>query len=269
MNPVRLAWALGLVAAGHGCGEDRAVRIQLQLHASCLPTTQYDVSCMQALRLDVLDARGALVGSTCTDVAGRYATMQNLLAEPDGLLLMAEVRPRAGVRLELRGYHVIDKAPCTDLRDEELMLWGSSRSVDLDDEALRTVAIEAECRPGCDCSALQGITQGTGPCVPALSPGACAPAVNQLCRAECDDDHDCYGNLMTCGDRRCTPEPTALCAACEGDGDCASGLCVENTATGERFCASACPPLPDVAPCPLWMSCKALGGGPWVRVVGP
>jgi hypothetical protein len=259
----RAALGIGclLLAACRGSG-DHAVRVELQLRASCLPSTHYDVSCVQALRLDVRDGDSNTLASGCTSLDGRYATMQDMLAEPSSLSLLTGVQVDRPVRVELRGYQVIDKPPCTDLTDEEIMFWGASRLVDLADPSLTTLPVEVECRPMCDCSTLE-IMAPT--CPAALTPGACAPAPTQLCRTQCDDDHGCYDGLMHCGDRICVPEPQAMCADCASDAECTSGLCVVNTRTGEHFCSSPCPPLPAVDPCPTWMSCKSLTSGTFTR----
>ena len=71
---------------------------------------------------------------------------------------MPEVRKAAGKpevgTLELRAYHAINKEPCVDQVFDELMLWGSSKQIDLTDLALQEVTVNYECRPSCNCSEL-------------------------------------------------------------------------------------------------------------------
>jgi hypothetical protein len=242
------------------------VRLQLHPRGSCLPY-DYDISCVQSLRVDVLDVTGKLLGQSCTDVSdGRWPTLQDLLKEAAGLRVISGITP-GRVRVQVRGYLTLDQAgnmtldghPCAGLSDSQLILWGSSDLVDLAQSSLATVDIETECRPSCDCKAITSAT-----CVAPLEPGICAPAFNQLCRATCETDHDCYDGLMYCVDRTCAPASKTQCSQCNTDADCGSLRCVLDTDTSERFCAQDCPNSPLAGACPTWMSCKRLGVGSFV-----
>jgi hypothetical protein len=250
------------------------VRLQLHPRGSCSSPSpyEYDISCMQSLRVDVLDAGGKLLGQSCTDVSdGRWPLLQDLLKETSGLRVLSGI-VAGKVRVEVRGYLAIDQAgnmtldgqPCQALDDAQLILWGSSGVVDLAQSGLATVDIETECRPSCDCKAITG-----GTCGAALELGICAPAYNQLCRTTCESDHDCYDGLMLCVDRTCSPAPQTQCDQCTTDADCGTLRCVLDTDTNERFCAQACPDTPFASACPTWMSCKRLGVGSFVAAPAP
>jgi len=248
------------------------VRLQLHPRGSCLPY-DYDISCMQSLRVDVLDEAGKLLAQSCTDVSdGRWPTLQALLGDKSALKVIAGITP-GKVQVQLRGYLAVDDAgnmtldgqPCVSLDDSELMLWGASGVVDLSGASTTTVDLETECRPSCDCAAITA-----GSCPAPMGPGICAPAYNQLCRAACETDHDCFDGLMLCNDRTCDPGMAGVqCSSCNTDADCGALRCVLDTTTGERFCADACPDTPLASACPTWMSCKRLGVGSFVAAPPP
>lgn len=256
-----MRWLLLVACACAGCGgeEARNLRLELLVRGSCMPSTHYDLSCVHAIEVGLV-AGGQQHRRQCTVVTGRFSTMQELVANRDFVPLLQEVRARPDARLDVRGYAAIDKSPCVDTTDADLVFWGTSAAVDLSDEALTTVTVELECRPECDCAAM---VEGEAGCPHELTPGVCAPPSNRPCRRQCDIAEDCYDGLIQCGgDGICAPESGETCAVCASSDECDSGLCVHNTdEPNEWFCAPACPALPNVDPCPPRMSCKRLGNG--------
>ncbi|MBI5507349.1 MAG: hypothetical protein HY903_01225 [Deltaproteobacteria bacterium] len=280
----RLCLALATLA-GFGCGQKtpRNVRLDLVLRSSCPASTQsYDISCVHSVVVGLVATTGQSFESRCTAVSGSYASLQDLLAATHVVSVLEKVEARADVRLAVRAYHGGDKPPCHDLLDSELMFWGMSPAADLTDPAVDELVVEVECRPECDCADL-GATER---CPSDLVIGICAPPANRPCRKQCNDNGDCYDGLLSCEVGTCDDLPASgqCCTATDGErcwecgraGDCNSGVCVHNTYTvpgttppegpDEWFCASPCPPLPNVTPCPTGMSCKRLDNGIYVSV---
>jgi hypothetical protein len=243
------------------------VHLDLILRGSCgRSTLAYDISCVASIDVRVVDAgSGEVLDSACNPVSGQLEYFSDLVASVDPIPLLEDTEARGNVRIELRGYHAFDTEPCNDPTDDELMMWGSSGVVDLDDDTLESITIQFECRPDCDC-----VDLGNDPtnCPAVLVPGACAPIEAQLCRRECEAPEDCYGGAtLTCSEQRCTPvQSGGTCAQCDDDGDCSDGRCITNANTTERFCAPRCPPLGAISACPTRMSCKRLDGDPFAPV---
>ena len=235
----------------------REVRRELLTRSSCGWSTQeYDTSCVAALDVRLVDSEGTLLRSHCTAVGGQYASLASLVGTRELVRVLEDVTPRGDVAVELRAYHSRDKTPCVSHTDDELMLWGRSELFDLNDAKTTVVNVILECRPECDCAALDADATR---CPAALVRGACAPPLEVPCGKSCRNDDECYAGRLPCLDGRCAPQPGDLCASCEGATACQSGLCVENTARGERFCADVCPEPEQARACSETMSCKRLG----------
>jgi hypothetical protein len=217
----------------------------------------YDVTCLGGLELRVVaDGTGQTLSEHCTSVAGRFTTLNDLVVPSLSLELLEDLHTEGTARIEVRGYHALDKAGCGNPSESDLLLWGSSDLVDLHDSHLRVITVQIECRPDCDCAAIGGDPQK---CPAALSPGVCAGPKEVLCRKLCADDDDCYAGRLSCTASLCTPETGGLCAECASSLECTSGWCAQNTYTNESFCSARCPPEDNAAPCPTYMSCKRLG----------
>ena len=268
--------ALPFVLAVAACNSDspRPVRLELILRGSCpLSTHSYDISCVRSLVVSTIGEEGELDREQCTAISEPFANMQALVASHQVVEVLAGARARSGMRVELRAYHAVDKAPCTALDDADLLFWGASAVVDLTDTALEVLPVELECRPECDCA---DFDTAAARCPLAMPAGICAPPATLACRKPCELANDCYGGLLACepgacsggaSSDCCTAEARQTCSPCGSDADCDSGVCVHNTgAPDEWSCAEVCPPLPGVTPCPPSMSCKRLDNGTYVRV---
>lgn len=252
----RLAVMLGCCAAACSV-EPRQVRLELLTRSSCGWSTQsYDTSCVSSLDVRLLKSDGSVLRSRCTSITGRFSSLAALVGNADVLPLVEDLHPRDNVVIELRAYHSRDKTPCVEPTPDELMLWGRSEPVDLTDDALTVVNVVLECRPECDCAALDADPTR---CPATLTPGVCAPPLEVSCAKACVDSSDCYGARLVCIDEACTPEARKLCAVCTSGADCDSGLCVENSVRAEKLCVDRCPPTDSAAACPDLMSCKRVG----------
>ena len=164
------------------------------------------------------------------------------------------------VRVEFRAYKRINEDACSSLSEARLMIWGSSKPVDLANERLTEIEVVLECRQGCNC--LQ-IDQNPSQCPADLVPGVCARPETLLCRRACETSEQCYDGPLPCISDACFPTPNEMCADCSSSATDCDGdrRCVQNTGTGERFCALRCPPLETEGtyPCPRSMSCVRLG----------
>ena len=254
------AGLLLLVLIFGGCIEGpRQVRMDLIVRGSCgRSTLSYDTSCVASLLARVRDAGGEVLDERCTAVAGQFSNINDLVTSTT-ILELLETDDHKQVYVEFNAYHAFDKSPCSNLSDNDLMLWGSTDLVDLNSSKVKVVTVELECRPECDCEAFD---ESPAQCPASLPAGACTPLATLNCRRSCQSNLACYEGLLTCSNNECAPLPRGLCALCGGPDDCDSGLCVENTVKGdnERFCAPRCPPLQSSTPCPPLMSCKRLGG---------
>lgn len=268
MRPV---WVLGLGLGLWACaGAPRPVRIDLDLRPSCgIASTLYDLSCVRALEVRLVDLEGNVVASQCTPTElGLFDNFSELLGRDEPLFVLEDITPMRDVRFEVRGYHRVlsgaDKPACEDLQREELMLWGTSAIRDLTVPDLREVTVFLECRPSCDCGDLDQS------CPLALEEGICTPP-RGLCRKTCEVHGDCYGGEeadMACIDDRCQPDATGgMCGDCAVDA-CQIGLacavCVDPTRCeqpAEPFCALPCPQGDAADPCPAPMSCSRPGAG--------
>lgn len=277
----RLVGLLLLLLMACGDAEPRKVRLELVLRGSCPRSTKtYDLTCARSLVIAVVGVNGQRFKSQCTDLNGRFDSLQALIASTDVLAVLEEVKARDAVQIELRAYHggALQKAPCTELADNDLLLWGISPPIDLTNPDLTQVLVNLECRPECDCLAFD---QAPERCPLELPMGICAPPENLACRKLCDSNSSCWDGLLTCevgtctigsDDKCCTPEASGVCSPCDANGQCDSNICVHNLDDlddpkdpDEWFCAEPCPPLPNVSPCPSRMSCKRLGNGTYER----
>jgi hypothetical protein len=259
------------------CGGDaaRQVRIELLHRSSCgVSTARYDTSCLQAVTVQMVSTDGRRFRKQCTLLGGSYPTLQDLLASTRVEAFLEDVRARSSVFIELKAFHGLGGKLCPDPPDSGLMLWGVSEIVDLTDPTVDVVALPFECRPSCDCEAIDA-----GDCTQSLLPGVCAPPPRLYCRKQCAASQDCFDGLASCtgacepgvgpSGATCCEESSSkgMCSYCAGDADCASRRCVLNrhdtepNDPPERFCAESCPALPDVSPCPSGMSCRKVGDG--------
>ncbi|MEE8410575.1 MAG: hypothetical protein V3T05_13315 [Myxococcota bacterium] len=268
---------IGCVAACNG-GEARPIRIELLNRTSCgSSTVAYDISCVKSLIVQLIGADGTLFRSQCTSIDNDYSNLQELIASDKVVDVLEGVRARSSARIELRGYHGFDKAPCTAIKDDdsELMLWGTSDLTDFTDPTLDEVSVWLDCRPDCDCL---DFDPRSAECPRALVQGVCVPFKIFYCRKACETTDVCYGGLLSC-ELGCDPlnspsccaapsEAGGMCGDCASDADCGGNRrCVHHAhapdGPEEYFCAEACPPLPDFAPCPEGMSCQRLGDDPY------
>jgi hypothetical protein len=199
--------------------------------------------------------------------SGVYTTLNELIARKEPLTMLEGVRARRNVRVEVRGYHALDNVtPCSDVggNSSNLIFWGSTDWLDLDDPSLTAVSVTLECRPRCDCRFID-----EGGCEAELEEGVCAPAPSLECSKErCREDDVCFGGRLDCVDQLCQPlSDSDICAACTSGADCDSNICVHhtfsdtNTEIDEQLCLEACPPVDGSAmSCPSGMSCKRLDG---------
>lgn len=259
--------ALFVVAIGvFACGESapRQVRIEPIARSSCgWSPVLYDISCVQSLQVSV-HSGGREVVPACTTLAGRFANVQELLGSEQVLEVVTSIAALPDTVVELRAYHTFNRAPCTDLSDSELMMWGSSDPVDLSDKTLEVIPVHIECRPDCGC---EGFQSRPGECPISLTPGICSPQTEIQCRKRCETTASCYDGLLPCvasscdeggSSMCCEALPREICSHCVASTDCVSGQCAHNDVTNEDFCAPRCPPLSGALPCPWGMSCKRL-----------
>lgn len=253
-------WALLLLGCLTACDTaPRTVRLDLIPRGSCGRSSQtYDISCVAALELRVLDSFGDTLAEQCTPVVGSYTFMSDLVAAREITTLLESVDARDGVHLELRAYHAFDKQPCVDQTEADLMMWGSTGPIDFLTGNVLEVGLPFECRPSCDCAQFDA---SPAQCPGTLEPGVCTPLPAQRCRRECSSTAECFGGApLTCEQQQCTAAAGEMCSECSSGADCDSGLCVENLGTGERFCARRCPPQGGVQVCPTFMACRAADG---------
>ena len=253
----------GLIALSLGIAcspSPREVLIDPVLRSSCgLDPAQWSTSCLTALEVFMVATDGTVLASQCTDVSNDYATILDLVSDPDIFPVLQDVRGIDGVSVQVRGYSVLDRGACDSPTSSELLFWGSSETVDLSMSSLQVVRVALECRPECDCQALNTMPSE---CPQAFVPGVCTPSPNVLCRQFCDVRDDCFGGVLDCIDNACgDSNPGQMCFECISSSQCDSGYCIENTRTGESFCALRCPPLTDASVCPSWMSCNRVENG--------
>jgi hypothetical protein len=266
--------AIGLAACG---GEPRSVKLDVVTATSCLQP--YDISCVSALRVKMWGPDRAYRGH-CVDLSDAGIDEFGDFSRAEKTLVLEEVRARAEVRIEVRGYRRPDtETPPCDVpgrpdADVHLMFWGASALVDLTAPDLdpaspgnnSVIPVEVECRPKCDCHFI-----GTS-CPTALEHGICGPPVTRLCGERgCSDDLACWDGMGLCQDEVCLPQPDQFCYECASSDACASGVCVRHTvsspAIDESFCSTSCPPAgPIYVPCPSGTGCRRLGDGFWSRV---
>jgi hypothetical protein len=255
--------AAGVAGCGTGCSSSpRVVTVDLATRSSCgRSTTAYDLSCVSSLEVRVVNASGEIQSERCLAVSDRYRDLSDLISPSATQDLLAGIAASPQVRIEVRGYLGVDVLPCTSLSDSALMFWGSSDLVNLNDAGVGAVLVQMECRPDCDCTAINSPSSG---CPVDFTPGVCAPPSQVLCRQACTDDHACYAGLLTCQSNSCTAPAGGLCADCTATSACdssvSSSVCVQNSTTGEDFCARRCPQPEGAAPCPELMSCKRVVG---------
>ncbi|MEZ4271511.1 MAG: hypothetical protein R3C68_08790 [Myxococcota bacterium] len=255
----------------------RQVRLDLILRGSCPSSTiAYDATCIASIEVQLLDANKTLLASRCTPTPNRFNNMDELADGDEMLPVLENIEPQSGVTLAFRAYQSLDRPPCTEPTEDELMLWGTSEPFDMRDATLQVVTVSLECRPGCDCAAFDDKPQQ---CPRVLQPGVCTPLAVRLCRRACNTPNTCYQGLLPCkndtcspdesgscsicqdsSDCMCVPEPAQTCAECNTSADCeGERRCVRNIGRGEQFCADRCPPMGGSDPCPTLMSCKQLG----------
>jgi len=209
------------------------------------------------VQIRIVSSIGVEYASACQQVAGRFTTIQDLVASSEVITLLEDTRARKDVVIEFRAFHDFDQQPCTNFLESDLMLWGSSAPTDLTDPTLQGVTIQFECRPGCDCEAFD---EKPIACPADIVPGICTPAEQLLCRKACETDDGCYGGLLGCRDSVCAATEGGTCDQCTKASDCDSGICVTNSNTSESFCADRCPSFDVASACPVRMSCKVVDG---------
>lgn len=249
---------LGLIACPDQ--NDRQIRVEPILRRSCSPTTTYEISCVRSLMLELTDDSGQRIKNRCTAAVGEFVTMQDLVTIDHVVKLLDGVKEEKNVRLELRGYHSIDKEPCTNLTDADLIFWGTSSPFDLTNTELKVVNVNIECRPECDCTAIE-----TEPsrCPTALQSGMCFADIDTSCRKSCTATEQCYGGIINCQNNQCIGDSGEMCATCTSSNQCGVGPCVQNVNTNEAFCAMACPSPGLAEPCPSGMRCQKIDGAPF------
>jgi hypothetical protein len=243
-----MLWSLAACSAG-----PRTVAVDLAPRSSCgWSTASYNLSCVASLDVRVVDGVGAVQSHRCLSVANQYQTLADLVTPTATQDLLSGIAAKPHVRIEVRGYFAMNAPPCEDLSDSDLMFWGSSDWIDLNDSAVSSLVAQIECRPDCDCAAIS--LQPTT-CPVALAAGICAPPSEVLCRQSCLDGDVCY-DLLSCQAGVCATQPGDLCADCSSSTACSSAACAHNSQTNESFCAQICPPANSAMPCPTHMSCK-------------
>ena len=274
MNRLLVIALLGGVLGCNG-GEAKPIRIEFGHLSSCgSSTVAYDISCVQSLTVQLIGADGTEYKSQCTSLSP-YANLQKLFASEEIIAVLEGVRTRSNARIELRAYHGgFDKAPCTDLDDSELMLWGTSELINFSDPTVDQVRVPLDCRPDCDCF---DFDNRSTECPRALVQGVCVPPKIFYCRKACETDDVCYGGLLGCqlgscgaltSPSCCAPDNAdGMCGECTTDADCGGNRrCVYNAhapnGPEEYFCAEPCPG-PNISPCPERMSCQRLGDAPY------
>lgn len=243
--------------------EPRDIRLEFVIRSSCgRSPANYDLSCLAALDIRVVDENSNTKASQCTDVRGRYGSVRDLIASTDILAVTDKLEPYENAIIEVRGYHAFDKEACTDAQESELLLWGRSELVSLAEESTNVISLHTECRPTCDCEKLG---EDISECPVQMSPGICAPLETVNCRKVCGQAESCYGGELNCSGGLCSPLPGGLCWECESSSDCDIGRCVQNTEISDQevFCAPSCPEELSAHPCPTNMSCKLVGQTPY------
>lgn len=255
--------ALLSIAVLSGCVQERNVELELILRGSCASSARnQDISCLRALEVSLFDLQGTTQLQTqCTDVSNQFESLADLLTVSSPLLLLEDVATRTDVRLQIRGYSAFNKETCDAQSEADLLLWGSSGVVDLTSPDLVEVTVIFECRPGCDCTA---IDEGT--CSQSFQPGVCAPPTQIPCRRACNDRNNCFGERSECTNGFCIYRGGEMCASCDDASECNSNFCIENTFTQERFCADRCPPLVGFQTCADAMWCQTPDGTDYTYV---
>lgn len=257
-----LGLGFGVVAAGCAPLPAEEARLVPTFRASCgRSALSYDITCATSLQVRVWDSQNEVRMEACTAVQGRYPTIQSILADKERLRVLEGAPLEADMRIEMRFYHALQSAPCADLSDDDLMLWGSSQPIDLNEALEENINVVFECRPGCDCKALDDAPER---CDVSLEPGACFPPATTACTRPCSDASDCFGGLLACMDGRCKPSNDGGgCSPCQSQSDCLAGhICGRNPLSGAQICGVACPNLGGLlSACPQRMACQALDVG--------
>ncbi len=290
-SPWRVVLACALTALAAACPpalEPRppaALSLQIGTRQSCgVPSgLDFDVSCLAAVDVLVLDENTEIVEERCVPLDPRLSELRELV-RGEAILQTSGLSAKGKVYFEVRGLHdagVSDGGgpmTVTELcehpaRADHWLFWGRSGLIDLAayDSAggSDVIPIVVDCRDctftdgcaGTRCYGCGGIGAG---CPAALPTSFCTPV--GACDKSCDEPQDCFDGALACVDDRCDVSSAAggLCGFCNDDGvGCADGFtCVGTPGAHTGRCAPLCPD----ALCPAGTRCTRVG--PDLAIIG-
>jgi hypothetical protein len=232
--------------------------LQIATRQSCgiLSGLDYDITCLSALHVRVLDENGNQRDENvhCVEVSPPRVELGELL-RGEQIVRFGGLSTNATVSFEVRGLHNRAGSSAQELCENAAntdywLFWGTSAPVDLTqfdsgDAGSTTITIFVDCRDcaceGEDCFGCAGINEDT--CPAELPPSFCVPT--SACNKACQSDDDCFGGARACDLSTGTCDTTTinggLCSPCSDLAGCADGLSCVGRIGGPSFCAPSCP----------------------------